>query len=246
MQAITYNKEGKETGKVELPESVFGLPWNADLVHGVVLAMQGNARAGTAHTKNRGEVRGSGRKPWRQKGTGRARAGSKRSPIWRGGGISHGPRTEKDYSRALNRNVRAKALGVTLSQKLRDDEIIFLDEFSFGSPKAKDAKAVLVAVSGIGGKGALATKRRNAALLVLPLRDEHVEKSFRNFGNMAVSQAKDINPVDLLSYKYVVLAGADAIIKQLSDRVATKATKATKNKTEDETKKRSVPVVAKK
>lgn len=225
MQATTYNKEGKEAGKIELPESVFGLPWNADLVHGVVLAMQGNARAGTAHTKNRGEVEGSGRKPWRQKGTGRARAGSKRSPIWRGGGIAHGPRTEKNYSRTLNRNARAKALGVTLSQKLRDDEVIFLTEFAFNAPKAKDAKRVLVAMGGIGGKEQLAAKRRNAALLVLPSRDEHIEKSFRNFGNMAVSQAKDINPVDLLSYKYVVVAGADAVVKQLADRLETKAKK---------------------
>src|SRR3989338_499645 len=102
MEAKVYNMQGKEAGKIELPENIFGLKWNADLIHQVITSMQSNARAGTAHTKGRGEVRGGGRKPWRQKGTGRARHGSRRSPIWKGGGVAHGPSKEKKYSQKIN------------------------------------------------------------------------------------------------------------------------------------------------
>src|SRR5882724_5211705 len=141
MESIIYNVQGKETGKITLPESIFGLPWNADLVHQVVVAMQANARQNTAHTKDRSEVRGGGRKPWQQKGTGRARHGSSRSPIWKGGGVTHGPRNEKDYSQKINRQARQKALLVVLSRKLADKEIIFVDSLSLEAPKTKDAIA---------------------------------------------------------------------------------------------------------
>lgn len=217
--------EGKEAGKVTLPESVFDQPWNADLIHEVVRAMQSNARAGTAHTKVRGDVRGGGKKPWRQKGTGRARAGSRRSPIWRGGGVSFGPRNERDYSMKINRNVRAKALGIALSQKFRDGEVIFLDRLSFAAPKTKEAKGVLVALSGIKGNETLGTKRKNAALVVTAGRNEHTEKSFRNFGSILVEQAKDLNPVELFSYKYIIVADADAVNAVLAERVAPKSKK---------------------
>jgi large subunit ribosomal protein L4 len=227
MQAPIYNMQGKDAGKVELPDAIFNQPWNADLVYDVVQVMRGNARAGTANTKNRGEVRGGGKKPWKQKGTGRARHGSRRSPIWKGGGIAFGPRAEKDYSRKLNRNTRAKALAVVLSQKLRDGEMIFLDTLSFAVPKAKQAKEALLALSGIKGMEALATKRTNAALVVVPARNETAEKSFRNFGNVVLGQAKDINPVEILSHKYVIVADAEAAIDVFAARVATRAQKKT-------------------
>ena len=144
MDAIIYNAKGTESGKVTLPENVFGVAWNANLVHEVVVSMQSNARAGTAHTKFRGEVAGGGKKPWKQKGTGRARHGSSRSPIWVGGGVAHGPRTEKSYAKKINKNVRAKALAVTLSKKYADGEIFFLDTFGLTEPKAKTAREVIV------------------------------------------------------------------------------------------------------
>ena len=220
MNAKVYSKEGKETGSVTLPEAVFGAEWNPNLVHEVVVGMQANAREGNSHTKDRSEVRGGGRKPWRQKGTGRARHGSRRSPIWTGGGVTFGPRNEKDYSVKINKKVKAKALASVLSKKLADEEVIFVDSLAMETPKTKDAKAVVEAVAKGAGQDALATKRKNAALVVLADRNLATEKSFRNFGNIEVAQAKDINPVDLLTYKYVVVADSQSSVDILEQRVA--------------------------
>lgn len=223
MDAKVYSHEGKEVGKIALPASVFGVAWNADLVHEVVVGMQANARASSAHTKGRGEVSGGGKKPWRQKGTGRARHGSTRSPIWVGGGISHGPRNEKDYSVKLNKKVRAKALATVLSKKHADAEVIFVESLTFDAPKTAAAKAALTAVAHGAGQESLARKRKNAAVIVLPARHEATEKSFRNFGNLEVVQAKDVNPVDLLTYKYVVMVEPKSALEILEKRVGTTA-----------------------
>lgn len=220
MDAKVFSKEGKETGKVTLPESVFGVTWNPDLVHEVVVGMQANARAGTAHTKDRSEVRGGGKKPWRQKGTGRARHGSRRSPIWTGGGVTFGPRSEKDYGVKINKKVKAKALATVLSKKQADGEVIFVDSLAMEAPKTADAKVVFTAIANGSGNDAMARKRKNAALVVLADRNLATEKSFRNFGNIEVAQAKDINPVDLLTYKYVVVADAPSSVEILEQRVA--------------------------
>src|SRR5262245_26808838 len=131
METKVYNQQGKETGKLKLPEAVFGLPWNGDLVHQVVVSMQANQREGNAHTKGRGEVRGGGKKPWRQKGTGRARHGSIRSPLWRGGGTTHGPSNERNYEKKINKKMKTKALYTVLSQKNRDGEVVLLDQVKF-------------------------------------------------------------------------------------------------------------------
>ena len=223
LEAPVFSQAGKEVSTVALPEAIFGVAWNADLVHEVVTSMQGNARGGNAHTKDRSEVRGGGKKPWRQKGTGRARHGSSRSPIWTGGGVAHGPRSDKDYSRKINKNARAKALACVLSEKRAHGEVLFVDALTFGEPKTKDARAFLVALDGTKeGKG-IATKKENAALIVLSGRDQNTEMSFRNFGNIDVVQAKDVNPVELLTYKYVVVAKPEAALKTLAGRVVTKS-----------------------
>lgn len=226
MDIKIFSQDGKESGKMSLPESVFGVAWNADLMHEVVVSMRSNARITTAHTKDRGEVRGGGKKPWKQKGTGRARHGSSRSPIWAGGGAAHGPISDKDYSKKINRNVRSKALAIALSKKLTDKEVIFVDALTFTAPKAADAKNIIKALAQGASEPSLATKRKNAALIVLSKRDENVEMSFRNFGNMFVAQAKDINPVDLLTYKYVVVADPKAALEVFETRVGKKTAKA--------------------
>lgn len=227
LETPIYSKDGTAAGTIALPEGVFGAAWNADLVHQVVVSMQGNARAGTAHTKDRSEVRGGGKKPWKQKGTGRARHGSSRSPIWAGGGVAHGPRTEKDYSRKINKNARAKALACVLSEKHRQGEVLFLNTFGFTEPATKNAKEILGALSRIEGKEKLRTKRVNAALILIPERDTNTELSFRNFGNALVVQAKDVNPVELLTYKYVVVAKPEENVKELERRTATKTVRKT-------------------
>lgn len=224
MNATIYSVEGKEAGNIALPASVFGVAWNADLVHDVVLAMQANERAGTAHTKGRGEVSGGGKKPWKQKGTARARHGSTRSPIWVKGGVAHGPRSEKDYSVKLNRKVKAKALATVFTKKHEDGEVIFVDGVSFTEPKTAVAKTILKAVATGSGKADLATKRKNAAVVILPNRDLAIEKSFRNFGNIEVVMAKDINPVDLLTYKYVIMTAPAVALPVLEKRVASVTT----------------------
>lgn len=221
METQVYSIEGKESGKVTLPASVFGLKWNPDLVHEVVVSMQSNARAGTAHTKDRSEVSGGGKKPWKQKGTGRARHGSRRSPIWTGGGVTFGPRSEKDYSKKINKKVRQKALATTLSKKLTDGEIIFVEGLTFDEPKAAAAKAVIKALATGSNHADLATKRKNAALVVLSERSDATEKSFRNFGNLEVVQAKDVNTVDLLTYKYIVMAEPAKALEMLESRIGT-------------------------
>ena len=225
MNAKVYTRDGAESGKVTLPEAVFGVAWNADLVHEVVVGMQANARAGTAHTKDRSEVSGGGAKPWRQKGTGRARHGSRRSPIWTGGGVAFGPRTEKDFSVKINKKVRAKALATVLSKKMADNEVLFIDSLSMAEPKTKEAKAIIAAIAKGTGNETLATKRKNAAIVLLADRNLATEKSFRNFGNIEVVMAKDINPVELLTYKYVVVADAPSSVEILEKRVATSAPK---------------------
>lgn len=228
MNAKIYSQAGAATGEIALPSTVFEVAWNSDLVHQVVIAMQANERAGTAHTKDRSEVRGGGKKPWKQKGTGRARHGSSRSPIWAGGGVAHGPRSEKDYTTKLNKKVRAKALATVLSKKNQDGEIILVDGVTFALPKTADAKTMIKALAAGTGHADLATKRKNAALIVLPKRSEAIEKSFRNFGNLSVAHAKDINPVDLLTYKYVIMTEPAASLEIFEKRVASVAAATTK------------------
>ena len=216
MQTKIYNIQGKETGTMELPENIFGLPWNADLVHNVVLAMQGNARPSVAHTKDRGEVRGGGKKPWQQKGTGRARHGSSRSPIWKGGGVTHGPRSEKDYTRKVNRQARQKALLVALSRKWKDGEIIFVDSLELAAPKTKAAKEIL---SGLSKAGLASTKKKkNVALIALPSAHAPTQKSFANFGHVEVVDVHNLNPVSVLGSKYLVIAHPAAAIETLSKK----------------------------
>jgi large subunit ribosomal protein L4 len=218
MDATVYNMSGKETGKVTLPEGVFDVAWNRDLVHQVVTAMQANARTPVAHTKNRAEVSGTGKKPWKQKGTGSARHGSRRSPIWRTGGVAHGPRNERDYTQKINKKMRAKALYTVLSKKLKDGEVLFLDSLTFAAPKTKDAKAAITALATIKGFEKLATKRRNAALIASASRNDAALKSFRNFGSMMLEDVRNLNPVDVLRYKYLVISSADEAIKLLVNR----------------------------
>jgi len=217
--AKVYNQSGKESGSVTLPEAVFGLPWNADLVHQVVQSMLSNARRNTAHAKGRGEVRGGGRKPWKQKGTGRARHGSIRSPIWVGGGVTGGPNKDKNYSRKINKKVSAKALYTVLSKKYKEGEVIFIDSLSTKESKTKEAKKIFDNLAKVKGFEPLASKKRNRAVLTLLNRDTSVERSFKNFSNISVEEVRNMNPVRLLQYKYLVITDPEKSLKVVAARL---------------------------
>ncbi len=219
IEVKVYNQEGKSVSTLALPSEIFGLSWNADLVHQVVTSMQASARQPIAHTKTRGEVRGGGKKPWKQKGTGRARHGSSRSPIWVGGGVAHGPRNDKDYSRKINKKMKAKAIYTILSGKMRDGEMIFLDSFSLSESKTKQAKSVLSNLGNISGFEMLPKRRNNAALIAVPKLDENTKRGFQNMGNLEVMEVRNINPVALLKYKYVVFASPEESIKTLTSKM---------------------------
>jgi large subunit ribosomal protein L4 len=203
--AKVYNQNGKEVGEVKLPANVFGLSWNADLVHQVVVSMMSDARVIYAHTKDRGEVRGGGRKPWRQKGTGRARHGSTRSPIWVGGGVAHGPNGFKSYARKINKKMKIKALYTILSRKLKDGEILFVDKFEIAKPKTVEALGILKSLSKIKTAGDIFTKKNNSATIAISGKKPAFEKSFANIGNVEVDEVRNINPIDLLNKKYLVI-----------------------------------------
>lgn len=209
METSLYNLEGKKIGVTTLPESIFGLRWNADLVKQVADALMSNKRKNIAHTKTRGEVRGGGKKPWKQKGTGRARHGSTRSPIWVGGGITHGPRNDKNYSRTVTKSMRVKALYTILSQKLRDDEIVFVDSISLPEAKTKHA------ISALKNFDRIFKKKRNSAAIALAEKNGSTEKSFKNIGSVEVVEARNLDPLTLLQYKYLIVENPETALKAI-------------------------------
>lgn len=222
MEAIIYNQKGKKTGSVKLPDKVFALPWNSDLVHQVVVSMRSNMRTPVAHSKDRSDVRGGGIKPWRQKGTGRARHGSRRSPIWKGGGVTHGPRKEKNYEKKINKKMKVKALYTVLSRKLKDGEIIFVDDLKITKPQTKEAREILNSFSKIKGHEDILSKRKNSTLISLSGKDKNVELSFKNFGNIEIGQVKDLNPSTILNYKYLLIENPENSVKFLESKLGVK------------------------
>ncbi len=205
MEAQVYNQKGKSVGSIALPESIFGQKWNADLVHQVVTAMQANARTPVAHTKTRGEVSGTGKKPWKQKGTGKARHGSQRSPIWVGGGIAHGPRNDKSYAQKINKKMKTKALFTVLSEKVKKGQVLFVDELSFAKIKTKDAVTVMESLSKVPGFEKMGGTKKKNTYLTIPAKTDAINKSFANLKSVEVDEVRNMNPVDVLAYRYLVI-----------------------------------------
>lgn len=218
LQAKIYNQKGTEAGSITLPEKVFAAKWRADLVHQVVEGMKSNKRSGTADTKDRGEVRGGGKKPWKQKGTGRARHGSTRSPIWVGGGVTHGPLAEKNYKRKISKKMRAQALFSVLSKKLKDNEIIFIDSLSLSQIKTKNAVDIMKSLAKASGIKEFSSSKKPRILTALFGRDEKAEKSFRNIPSLQIVFLKNLNPMDVLQYKYLLIENAEESVKFLESR----------------------------
>ncbi len=218
MEAKIYNQKGEEAGKISLPEKVFAAKWRSDLVHQVVEGMRSNKRAGTADTKGRGEVSGGGKKPWKQKGTGRARHGSTRSPIWVGGGVTHGPLAEKNYKKKISKKMRAQALFSVLSKKLKDGEIVFVDSLASSEPKTKAAESVMKNLAKVSGIAALGSSKKKRVLTALLDRSEKTEKSYRNLPQMEIVFLKNLNPLDVLSYQYLLMENPEEAVKFLETR----------------------------
>lgn len=222
METQIYNQKGKSVGKLALPNSIFGISWNGDLVHQVVTAMQANARTPVAHTKSRGEVRGGGKKPWRQKGTGRARHGSSRSPIWVGGGVAHGPRNEKDYSQKINKKMKIKALYTVLSEKFRKGQILFVEELTLKEIKTKDAVDIIKNLSSVEGFEKITGGRKTNTYITVPAKSEVLKKSFANIKTVKIDEVRNLNPVDLLAHKYIIISFPTESIAFLGGKIEKK------------------------
>ena len=222
METQIYNQKGKSVGKFDLPESIFGVPWNGDLVHQVVTAMQANARTPVAHTKTRGEVRGGGRKPWKQKGTGRARHGSSRSPIWKGGGITHGPRNDKSYDQKINKKMKTKALYTVLSEKLRKGQLIFVEELNLKAIKTKDAVSIIKDLSTVKGFEKMVGGKKPNTYITVPAKGEVLKKSFSNIQTVEIDEVRNMNPVDLLAFKYIIISQPNESVAFLGGKLEKK------------------------
>jgi len=219
METKLYNQKGKEAGSISIPKEVFGLPWNADLVHQVVTSMESSARSGTAHTKDRREVRGGGRKPWKQKGTGRARHGSIRSPLWRGGGITHGPRSERNYTKKVNKKMKTKALFTLLSGKQREGKIIFVDSLALSSEKTKEAFAFLRALSSIPSYKTLVYKKKMNASVIVPEK-KGLTRSFKNIPQAELVSVADLNPLNVKNSRYVVIVRPEEVLVSMLKKIS--------------------------
>ena len=213
-----YSALGKSEGTVTLPNEIFGLSWNADLVHQVLLAEQSNKRANTADARGRGDVRGGGKKPWRQKGSGRARHGSTRSPIWKGGGVTHGPTSDKNYSRKVNKKMRIKALFTLLSEKNKEGEILFINSVEMPEIKTKKASEVMKKLAGIKGYEGLERSKKTTALLMTPELNKNVTKSFRNLKNVKVDSIKNLSPLDIANSRFLVISDPETSITFLKSK----------------------------
>ena len=194
MKVPLRDMTGKVVDETDLRDDIFGIVPNEPVMHQALVRQMANARVATARTKTRGEVSGGGRKPWRQKGTGRARHGSIRQPQWRGGGVAFGPRPGRNYSKAMPRKMRRLALRSALSVKVRDGQLIILDELQMPVPKTKE---MLSTLSGLTGT--------SSALILLPEKDTNVEKSVTNVPHAKALRARYLNLVDIFGHDYLVM-----------------------------------------
>ena len=198
MEYPLYNQQAENIGTVELMDSVFAVPMNQDLLHQVVTSQASNKRQVIAHAKGRGEVRGGGKKPWQQKGPGRARHASIRSPIWRGGGVTHGPTKDRNFKKDINKKMVQAALKVALSSKVRDGQLFIIDALNIAQPKTKEMATVMKGFTKVLG-------RLNNVLLVTPADSTTLFKSARNLPYLETIEARNLNPLILLSANRVIV-----------------------------------------
>ena len=195
MKYEIYNQKGEKLKEVLLPKEIFDIKINPDLVHQVVVSQMANRRKVIAHTKTRGEVSGGGRKPWAQKGLGRARQGSIRSPIWRHGGVVFGPRKEKIFKKKIPKKMKRKALFMVLSAKVKNNLLVLVDKLELEKAKTKLIAEIFKKLP----------SRDEGTLIALPVLEKNIILAARNLPKVQIIQAKDLNALDLLSFKYLIL-----------------------------------------
>ncbi|MFZ2310562.1 MAG: 50S ribosomal protein L4 [Patescibacteria group bacterium] len=211
MKIKVYNQSAEFAHDLELSDKIFGVKTNPELLHQAVVAQMANERQVLADTKDRSEVRGGGKKPWKQKGTGRARVGSSRSPIWIGGGVTFGPTSDRNFSKKINKKMKQKAIFMALSDKAANNNLVILDALQMTEFKTKQFNEILLACE----TKVLNTDRRNI-LVINESKDEKVRYSARNLKGVEIINLENINVVDLIKYKNLMLT--EAAVKILEER----------------------------
>ncbi|MBI1908460.1 50S ribosomal protein L4 [Candidatus Uhrbacteria bacterium] len=202
-EVTLYNIDGSEAGTLALSDALFAVTPKKGVIHSAIVAQEANSRVAIAHTKDRGDVRGGGKKPWRQKGTGRARHGSTRSPIWVGGGITFGPTKERDFSMKINKATKRLALGMVLTDKVMDGALVAVKEFTLPEAKTKLVSAMRKALPGA----------KASALIVVAPGEEAVARAAKNLANTEVIRAGSLNVRDVAKFRYLIAskAGLEAV-----------------------------------
>jgi len=206
-----YNQKAESVGTLDLNDKIFAVTPNADLLHQAVTTQMANERQVLAHTKTKAEVSGGGKKPWRQKGTGRARSGSSRSPLWIGGGIIFGPRKDRNFKKRINQKMKQKALFMALSDKINHNSLVILDKFDLPEFKTKTFNTFLTQLE----KKVIKDERRSV-LVINDAKDEKVKYSGRNLEGVEIINLENINLVELLKYKNLLLTSE--AVKKLEER----------------------------
>jgi len=195
-----YNKSAEPVKELDLTAKVFGVKANSELLHQAMIAQRANERQVLAHTKDRSEVSGGGKKPWKQKGTGRARSGSSRSPIWIGGGVTFGPTKDRNFKVKINQKMKQKAIFMALSDKVNSSVMVVLDNLEFSEYKTKEFNKLLDNLE----KKVLNTDRRNI-LIINEAKDEKTKFSARNLKGIKVINVENLNLIDLLNFKNLLV-----------------------------------------
>ncbi len=241
-EAPLYTKEAKKISKmVSLPADIFTSEWNKDLIQQVIVSLSSNQRKRTAHTKGRSEVRGGGKKPYRQKGTGRARHGSIRSPLWVGGGVTFGPTNTKDYSKKINKKIRAKALSIVLSKKLEENTVACVENMKLESPKTKIAAKILSTIKKDFGQ-----KEQTNTLVVFPQKNIVQSKSWCNLHRLFLTDIDTLNALDVFRHTTIIFVSPEECMEKLSDRLSEKINKQKTTKEKTETKSTATKKIVKK
>ncbi len=224
IQVKIYNQQGETVGEKSLNDDIFAVPANEELIRQVVVSLMANKRKVLAHTKTRANVRGGGRKPWKQKGTGRARAGTIRSPLWIGGGVVFGPLKERNFKVKINKKMNRKAILIAISDRLKNDSLVLLDKVNIDEYKTKKFEEIINKITENRKQKTetvdMAKNKKRSMLVILEKSDEKVVRSGKNLSGVEIINMENINLLDLLKYRELVMTVGAA--ERLEERYSKK------------------------